>query len=151
MNRPLIVAISLICAVPLYAQGQQQVIKLKADAQKVASIISGDKAKTQTHCQIANLGEQMHQALKEKDKKKFEELRQRIDEAEKHACSLMRTGRVEPTEYRDDFLSIELVHVLKGLEQREVFGTQFDTMSFAQHATTIIFCILGPRTGASRC
>ena len=85
MNRSLIVAISLICAapLPLYAQGQQQVIKLKADAQKVASIISGDKAKTQTYCQISNLGEQMHQALKEKDKKKFEELRQRIDEAEK--------------------------------------------------------------------
>ena len=83
MNRLLTVAILIIGVLPLYAQAQQQVIKLKADAQKVASIISGDKAKTQTYCQIANLGEQMHQALKEKDKKKFEELRQRIDEAEK--------------------------------------------------------------------
>jgi hypothetical protein len=84
MNRSLIVPISLICAAPLYAQGQQQnVVKLMADAQKVVSIISGDKAKTQTYCQIANLGGQMDQAVKEKDKKKFDELRQGINEAEK--------------------------------------------------------------------
>jgi hypothetical protein len=53
MNRPLIVSILLISAVPEYAQGQQpNMAKLKADAQKVVSIIGGDKAKTQTYCQI---------------------------------------------------------------------------------------------------
>jgi DNA repair ATPase RecN len=84
MKRLLIVAILVISTVPLYAQGQQpNVAKLKADAQKVVSIISGDKAKTQTYCQIANLGEQMDQAVHEKDKKKFEELAQRINEGEK--------------------------------------------------------------------
>jgi hypothetical protein len=84
MNRLLIVAILVISTVPLYAQGQQpNVAKLKADAQKVVSIISGDKAKTQTYCQIANLGEQMDQAVHEKDKKKFAELAQRIKEGEK--------------------------------------------------------------------
>src|SRR5215831_8659418 len=49
MTRPLTVAILLISTVPLFAQGQQpNVAKLKADAQKVVSVISGDKAKTQT-------------------------------------------------------------------------------------------------------
>ena len=84
MNRSLIVAISLICAAPLYAQGQQQVIKLKADAQKVASIISGDKAKTQSYCQIAIVGEQMNQAAQAKDKKKFDELAPKLRELEKN-------------------------------------------------------------------
>jgi hypothetical protein len=46
MKRLLIVAFSLISAAPVYAQGEQPNIpKLKADAQKVVSIISGDKAK----------------------------------------------------------------------------------------------------------
>ena len=60
MNRSLVVAISLICAAPLYAQGTQpDAAKLKADAQKVVSIIKGDKAKTQTYCQILDLGDQL--------------------------------------------------------------------------------------------
>jgi len=46
----LIVAILVIPTVPLYAQRQQQnVAKLKADAQKVVSISRGDAAKTQTY------------------------------------------------------------------------------------------------------
>ena len=58
MNRLLIVAILVISAAPVYAQAQQpDAAKLKADAQKVVSIISGDKAKAQAYCQIANVGE----------------------------------------------------------------------------------------------
>jgi hypothetical protein len=57
---------------------------LKADAQKVVSIISGDKAKTQTYCQIANVGEQMNQAIQAKDKKKFDEQAQKLPELEKN-------------------------------------------------------------------
>jgi hypothetical protein len=84
VKRLLIVAILVISTVPLYAQGQQpNVAKLKEDAQKVVSITTGDKAKIQTYCQIANLGEQMDEAVHEKDKKKFEELAQRINEGEK--------------------------------------------------------------------
>ena len=79
-----IVAILVIATLPLYAQAQQpDMAKLKADAQKVVSIIKGDKGKTQAYCQIADLGEQMDQAVKERDKKKFEELAQRIEEGEK--------------------------------------------------------------------
>jgi hypothetical protein len=79
-----IVAILVIATLPLYAQAQQpDMAKLKADAQKVVSIIKGDKGKTQAYCQIADLGERMDQAVKERDKKKFEELAQRIKEGEK--------------------------------------------------------------------
>ena len=38
----------------------------KADAQKVVNIISGDKAKTQTYCEMTKLGEQIEQANGEK-------------------------------------------------------------------------------------
>ena len=85
MNRLLIVAILLISAAPLYAQGQQpDAANLKADAQKVVSIINGDKGKTQTYCQVANVGEQMNQAVQAKDKKKFDELAQKLPELEKN-------------------------------------------------------------------
>jgi hypothetical protein len=84
MNRLLIAGI-LISTMPLSAQGQQpDAAKLKADAQKVVSIISGDKAKTQTYCQIAIVGEQMNQAVQAKDKKKFDELAQKLPELEKN-------------------------------------------------------------------
>jgi uncharacterized membrane protein len=86
MNRLLIVGFFwIISTVPLYAQGAQpDTAKLKADAQKVVSIISGDKAKTQTYCQIAGLGEQMNQAVQEKDNSKLEELTQKLPELEKN-------------------------------------------------------------------
>ena len=65
MNRLLTVAILLILTVSLFAQGQQpNVAKLKADAQKVVSVISGDKAKTQTYCQIAKISVQVDQAAR---------------------------------------------------------------------------------------
>jgi hypothetical protein len=84
MNRLLIVGILIISAVPLFAQAQQpDAAKLKADAQKVVSIISGDKAKAQAYCQIANVGEQMNRAAQAKDKKKIEELAQKLPELEK--------------------------------------------------------------------
>jgi hypothetical protein len=84
MNRPLIVSILLISAVPEYAQGQQpNMAKLKADAQKVVSTISGDKAKTQTYCQINDLGGQIGEANEEQDNKKAEALSRKVSELEK--------------------------------------------------------------------
>ena len=84
MNRPLIVSILLISAVPEYAQGQQpDVAKLKVDAQKVVSIIKDDKAKTQAYCQIANLGGELDLAAQEKDEKKAEALTQKVNDLEK--------------------------------------------------------------------
>ena len=85
MYRLLIVGILIISTMPLSAQGQQpDPVKLKADAQKVVSIISSDKAKAQAYCQIGIVGEQMNAALQAKDKKKFEELVQKLAELEKN-------------------------------------------------------------------
>ena len=84
MNRLLIVAILLLSTAPLCAQRQQQnVAKLKADARNLVGIIGSDKTKTQTYCQIANVGEQMNQAAQAKDKKKFGELAHKLVELEK--------------------------------------------------------------------
>jgi hypothetical protein len=78
MNRLLIVGILIISTMPLAAQGQQpDPAKLKADAQKVVSIISSDQAKSQIYCQITDLGDQLDQ---EKDEKKAEALVQKMNE-----------------------------------------------------------------------
>jgi hypothetical protein len=84
MNSPLIVSILLISAVPKYAQAQQpDIAKLKADAQKVVSIIKGDKAKTQTYCQILNLGDELDEVDEQRDRKQAEDLSQKIGELDK--------------------------------------------------------------------
>ena len=84
MNRPLIVAISLTCAASLYAQDQQpNAAKLKADAQRVVSIVKGDKAKTQVYCEINDLGEQIGEADQKQDDNKAEALSRQVTELEK--------------------------------------------------------------------
>jgi hypothetical protein len=82
MNLKLIVAILVIAAVPMSAQAQKPSAAnvTKADAQKVVKMISGDKAKTQTYCDMAKLGEQIEQANEKKDTKKADELSQKMDE-----------------------------------------------------------------------
>jgi ABC-type transporter Mla subunit MlaD len=83
MNKTLVVAILLI-ADAVYAQDQQSnVIKLKADAQKVVSVIKGDKVKTQVYCEINDLGEQIGEADQKKDDKNAEALSQQVTELEK--------------------------------------------------------------------
>jgi hypothetical protein len=84
MRRLLSVGILIASTLPLSAQGQQpDPAKLQAEAEKVVSIIKADKAKRQVYCQIAHLSEQMDQAVKENDKKKFEELAQTANEQER--------------------------------------------------------------------
>jgi mevalonate kinase len=83
MNLKLIVAILAIAVVSVCAQAQQPSgAKVKADVQNVVKIISGDKAKTQTYCQIDELSDQVTQAAQKKDNKKVEELSRQIDELE---------------------------------------------------------------------
>ena len=81
MNPKLIVAVFVIAAVPVYAQAQKpSTAKVTAaDVQKVVTLISGDKAKTQTYCDIGKLNEQIEEANDKKDIKKTEELSQQID------------------------------------------------------------------------
>jgi hypothetical protein len=78
LNRALIVAILVISTAPLYAQGaQSDTAKLKADAQKVVSIISSVRAKTKTFCQMVIVGQQIDESIQEKDNKKAVELAQK--------------------------------------------------------------------------
>src|SRR5262245_19578389 len=71
------VAVLAISAVPMYAQAQQSgVVKLKADAQNIVKIISGDKLKTQTYCEIVELDDEIDE---EQDSSKAEELSQKVD------------------------------------------------------------------------
>jgi len=83
MNTMHMVAILAISAVPVYAQGQQpDPVKLKADAQNLVKIISGDKLKVQTYCEIGELGDQLDQANQAQNTKKAAELSQKINELE---------------------------------------------------------------------
>ena len=83
MNLKLIVAISAIAVVPVCAQAQQPSgANVKTDVQNVVKMISGDKAKTQTYCQIDELSDQVTQAAQKKDDKKVEELSREIEELE---------------------------------------------------------------------
>jgi hypothetical protein len=83
MMGPLTVALLLISAAPAYVQDQQpDVAKLKADAQKVVSMIKGDKAKALAYCQINALDEQIGEADQKNDEKKAEALSKRVTELE---------------------------------------------------------------------
>jgi mevalonate kinase len=83
MNLKLTVAILAIAFVSVCAQAQQPSgAKVKADVQNVVKIISGDKVKAQTYCQIDELSDQVTQAAQKQDNKKIEELSRKIDELE---------------------------------------------------------------------
>src|SRR5262249_20700912 len=73
------IVILVVGAMPVCAQAQRQSAAkvTKRDAQNVVRIISGDKAKTQTYCDMVKLGEQLEQADK-KDNKSVDELSKRL-------------------------------------------------------------------------
>jgi len=54
-------------------------VKLKADAQNAFKIISSDKLKIRSFCEMADLGNQLDQADRANDTKKAEEVSQRMD------------------------------------------------------------------------
>jgi len=73
-----IFAALVIVAAPVYAQAQKPT---RADAQKVFEIISSDKGKLQTFCDIEKLGDQiLEEANENKDFKKIEELNLKAEE-----------------------------------------------------------------------
>ena len=76
MNPKLMVAISIIAAVPVCAHAQPpSATKVsRADVQKVLKIISGDKVKTETYCDIAELDNQIDKADEKKDTERADEL-----------------------------------------------------------------------------
>ena len=97
MNRLLILGILIISTPPLFAQAQQP--NAAELAQKVVSIISGDKAKTQTYCQILDLSDELDQADQQKDRD--EALSRKINELQKklgpeYLALLKATEHVDP-------------------------------------------------------
>ena len=82
MNRLLVVAILIIGILPLYAQSQQP--DAAELAQKVVGIVGGDKTKTQTYCQVLDLSDELDQVDQQKDRKKAEDLSQKINELQKN-------------------------------------------------------------------
>jgi len=77
-----IVAILLIAAVPLCAQAENSRVS-KDDAQRVVTIISEDKTKTQAYCDILKLTHQIAQLYEKDDLKMVDELSQKTDTPEK--------------------------------------------------------------------
>lgn len=85
MKLRLIVAICVLATMPAFAQGQKGAPPpsapkpTKADVQKVVQMISGDKAKLQTYCDLGKISQQMQGADPKKDKKLLESLGQKAD------------------------------------------------------------------------
>jgi hypothetical protein len=81
MNLTLMVAALVISTAPVYAQDQSNASKLKADAENLVNIISGDKLKIQTYCEI--LDDQIDDANLNQDTKQATELSAQADELRK--------------------------------------------------------------------
>ena len=82
MNLKLIVAILIIATVPAKAQTPNNATLTKSHAQKVFKIISEDKAKTRTYCDMAKLFGQI-EADGKKDTKKTDMLYRKLNELAK--------------------------------------------------------------------
>jgi len=83
MNITLMVAVLIISTAPVYAQDQSNAAKLKADAENLVNIITGDKLKMQTYCEILDLDDQIDDANLNQDTKKATELSEQADELRK--------------------------------------------------------------------
>jgi hypothetical protein len=119
MNVKLVVAILLLPVVPVCAQAQSPSAPKvnKGDAQKVVTIISGDKAKTQIFCDMKKLTEQIEEASAKKDGKTVNELSQKIETMEKTLGPeylALLNGLQDIVE--NDLLGAEFTHALASLD-----------------------------------
>ena len=95
MGFKLIIAVSVIAAIPVYVQAQAPSapkptrptkaapaapVTTADTAQRVVKIVSGDKVKTQTYCDIGKLSSQIEDAEQKKDMNKIDELNRKMDE-----------------------------------------------------------------------
>jgi hypothetical protein len=86
MNLKLVVAISVLTAMPAFGQAQKGAPPAKvpkptmADVQKVVQAISGDKTKMQTYCDMSKLNQQMAKLDEKKDAKTLQSLGQKADD-----------------------------------------------------------------------
>jgi hypothetical protein len=80
-----VLTVALFAAFPIVAQAQQNAPAgnmpkpTPADIQKVVQMISADKAKLKTYCDIGALQDQMDQAEKKKDQKALQTLGAKAD------------------------------------------------------------------------
>jgi hypothetical protein len=80
MQLKIVIAVAAIAALTVGAQAQSKGKKItKADAQKVVALISADKAKAKTYCDIGKLSDQIEAAEQKKDTKKADALSQQVD------------------------------------------------------------------------
>ena len=78
MDLRLNVAILVIVASPIFAQAQEtSTAKMKEEAQKVVKIISSDKSKTQTYCDLVKVSSQIEKA---EPNSKADQLYEQMDE-----------------------------------------------------------------------
>jgi predicted transcriptional regulator len=78
MNLRLSIAMLAIVASPIFVQAQEtSAAKMKEEAQKVVKIISSDKSKTQTYCDLVKVSNQIDQA---EANSKADQLYQQMDE-----------------------------------------------------------------------
>ena len=78
MNLTLNIAMLAIVASPTFVQAQEtSAAKMKEEAQKVVKIISSDKSKTQTYCDLVKVSNQIDQA---EANSKADQLYQQMDE-----------------------------------------------------------------------
>ena len=92
-------------------------VDLEDEAHKVLAIISADKAKTQTYCEIQNLGEQIERAYEKRNLKLVDELLQKIDALEltlgpEYIALMDRLADVDPEK---DKLGAEIMSVFDAL------------------------------------
>ena len=79
------IVILVVAAVPVCAQAQSPSAAKpsKGDAEKVVTIISGDKVKTTAYCDMEKLANEIEEAHKRKDGKTITESYQKIETLEK--------------------------------------------------------------------
>ena len=73
-----IAAVLAITVLPLATPAQAAASK--AEAQRVVKMISSDKGKTRTYCEMSKLGQQIDDADKKKDSKTVDALSKKMDE-----------------------------------------------------------------------
>jgi hypothetical protein len=106
---------NLMSTLSLRTQTQQpDVAKLKADARKVVGSISGDKAKTEAHRQITDIGGQVDRADQEKNSKKRMDLsRLQKKLGPKHVALIHALKDVDPESPHGQ----ELASIIEGLDE----------------------------------
>ena len=116
MNRKFIVAILLAAALPAFAQTQNPSAEkvTKADVQKVFKIISGNKTKSQTYCNIGKLVSQITDGSEQNTDELYQKIEELVPKLGREYVALMDALQdVEP----ESQVGQEIESVLAGLNR----------------------------------